>query len=357
MKTTPKKSTATIKRKKPVTRAKTSAKKKPTSSKKVHFLLRPLKHLSSRGYIKVPRNRKKLLSIVGFIIVFGAIGSYLLVFSKASTTNTLHAGQTLYAGQALDSGNGIRLVMQTDGNLVIYDGVGKAVWSNEKYGTGSNNRLVMQTDGNLVEYTSSNQVVWHIGKNGTGSNNRLVMQTDGNLVIYTNTNQVVWHTNTRAVNAPQRPPSTNNGDARRIYSPQGYADYCEFKNGRTMIYGWAHDADNQYGPQVKLTINVNGVQKEAGTATTIFDYRAPQVESFIKSQGIPLSSYKKYGWAYNVYNQTDLKRGRTVKLSGILTNANQGVETGLGINTGGGVDGSSRPFFANGNIPDVCLAP
>ncbi len=81
----------TIKRvKKPsALKAKTSAKSKKTA-KKTPLLLRPLKHLRSRGFVKVPtkrlkrQQRKWILPII-FALVFGAIGCYFLVFSKAAT--------------------------------------------------------------------------------------------------------------------------------------------------------------------------------------------------------------------------------------------------------------------------------
>lgn len=95
----------------------------------------------------------------------------------------LRAGQTLGSGQSIkenplywygESDPGFplaRLVMQTDGNLVMYsyDVDGRAVWSS---GTSGNPgaRVVMQTDGNLVVYSTSNRPLWQSrtsGKPGT----------------------------------------------------------------------------------------------------------------------------------------------------------------------------------------------
>lgn len=57
-----------------------------------------------------------------------------------------------------------KLVMQYDGNLVIYDADGKATWSSnsapaEDYQKGPY-RLVLQDDGNLVIYDKDNKPVW-----------------------------------------------------------------------------------------------------------------------------------------------------------------------------------------------------
>ena len=72
------------------------------------------------------------------------------------------------AGKYLHSPSGqYTLVMQTDGNLVIYTSGGKPVWASNTNGTGNNNTLVMQTDGNLVIYTSGGKPVWASNTAGT----------------------------------------------------------------------------------------------------------------------------------------------------------------------------------------------
>ena len=55
--------------------------------------------------------------------------------------------------------------------------------------------LVMQSDGNLVVYTSANVALWGAGTNGQPAN-EAVMQTDGNLVLYTPNGVPVWASNT-----------------------------------------------------------------------------------------------------------------------------------------------------------------
>lgn len=106
----------------------------------------------------------------------------------------LRPGETLVAGQAILSPTGREvLVMQRDGNLVLYDrgNNGIAYWAT---GTpdGRANHVTMGTDGNLRLLTPSGQVIWaanvdpgnnwHGGPLTPGSYLRL--QEDGNLVIY-----------------------------------------------------------------------------------------------------------------------------------------------------------------------------
>jgi hypothetical protein len=107
-------------------------------------------------------------------------------------TGILKAGQELKAGQSLYSpSEQYQLIMQTDGNLVVYEN-GSAIWNTGTEGTGSSNYLIMQTDGNLVVYTSANKAVWNSGTEGTGSSNYLAMQNDGNLVVYTSGGTAEW---------------------------------------------------------------------------------------------------------------------------------------------------------------------
>jgi len=101
----------------------------------------------------------------------------------------LSSSQILYKGEFIQSPNGrYKLVLQTDGNLVLYDKK-KAMWST---GTNGKNvkKLVMQSDGNLVLY-GTNGPVWATNTSG----NRgayLILQDDGNLVIY----KAVWSSST-----------------------------------------------------------------------------------------------------------------------------------------------------------------
>jgi len=54
---------------------------------------------------------------------------------------------------------GARLVMQPDGNAVIYNAAGKAIWST-KSNTGNGSSLALQTDANLVNRNSAGQAMW-----------------------------------------------------------------------------------------------------------------------------------------------------------------------------------------------------
>lgn len=104
--------------------------------------------------------------------------------------DTLATNQKLDRGQWLQSSDGrYRLIMQGDGNLVLYNAGGRAIWATNRSGVFA----IVQGDGNLVEYASGGPV-WASNTVGTGAN-RLVVQNDGNLVLYS-PSRAVWASNT-----------------------------------------------------------------------------------------------------------------------------------------------------------------
>lgn len=100
----------------------------------------------------------------------------------------LASGVALSYGEMLHSINGkYALVMQTDGNLVVYDDDSNPIWATWTQHTNVD-RLQMQSDGNLVLYEDAN-AVWHTHTYGNeGKEAYLMMQDDGNLVIYAGSN-------------------------------------------------------------------------------------------------------------------------------------------------------------------------
>lgn len=120
-----------------------------------------------------------------------------------ASNNTLAANQTLLSTDGSNS-----LVMQSDGNLVLFHNF-KKIWSSNTAGSGAVT-LRNQPDGNLVLYKSNGQAVWGSGTVQYGNSltnvnavlgngltlrqgqmlqsydrkHKLILQSDGNLVIY-----------------------------------------------------------------------------------------------------------------------------------------------------------------------------
>jgi hypothetical protein len=109
--------------------------------------------------------------------------------------STLHRNMTLYPGQNLKSSDGrYKLVLQGDGNLVLYSDRGKVLWDTHTNGRDVY-RLILQGDGNLVLYATSGRPMWYTHTSHKGGY-RLVLQSDGNLVLYTSSGKPIWDTHT-----------------------------------------------------------------------------------------------------------------------------------------------------------------
>ena len=120
---------------------------------------------------------------------------------KAEMAKPISTGSRLASGQLLGSGGSLRsadlrysLAVQNDGNLVVYDTQGRALWSSRTYGNPGAS-LRMQSDGNLVLYATSGRALWSSRTYGNGGAG-LVMQNDGNLVLYSSAGRPLWSTGT-----------------------------------------------------------------------------------------------------------------------------------------------------------------
>lgn len=72
-----------------------------------------------------------------------------------------------------------RLIVQNDGNLVIYDSRDKALWSSETNGQGEGPYLLrMQDDANLVLYDINDTPIWATGTDGQGEGRRKAKLTN-----------------------------------------------------------------------------------------------------------------------------------------------------------------------------------
>lgn len=126
--------------------------------------------------------------------------------TNTATTNFAHSinpaigtwvsGRNLRSGNHISSGNGTyRLIMQVDGNLVLYNYVeGRPLWASNTFGTG--NWATMSNDGNMAVYSSANVLKWSSKTSGRPTSYASI-QDDGNMVIYTPYTKA-WSTKTSA---------------------------------------------------------------------------------------------------------------------------------------------------------------
>ena len=129
-------------------------------------------------------------------------GSHFSVAQAFAMADTLRPTQQLKPGDTITANNNrAYLVMQGDGNLVLYERHDKggsrvdvAAWSTQTDGRGGV-RAVMQDDGNFVVYDGRSNPLWH-SHTDRNPGARLVLQDDGNLVVYSRENRALWNAET-----------------------------------------------------------------------------------------------------------------------------------------------------------------
>jgi len=119
----------------------------------------------------------------------------LLLLDRLVATSEMRIGQELLAPHL-----GYSFKFQSDGDLAVYDNITNTVlWSSNTQGRQADH-LVMEDNGNLVLYTKDGSMVWSSMSNSTAGNYSLIMQDDGNLVIYRTEQNggvaPIWATNT-----------------------------------------------------------------------------------------------------------------------------------------------------------------
>lgn len=101
-----------------------------------------------------------------------------------SATNILSTGESWKT-------NRIRMTMQQDGNLVVYNEDGKATWASMTFGEGHTARF--QQDGNLVIHNGDDRPIWASQTNGNPGA-QLVLRKDGDVAITAPGGKVLWST-------------------------------------------------------------------------------------------------------------------------------------------------------------------
>lgn len=104
----------------------------------------------------------------------------------------LEAEQVFKQSDEIVSINGrFKLVLQTDGNLVVYDTASPAWSSGTQHSDTS--FLKMQQDGNLVLYSPNGSPRWASETSGKCSQPYLTLQNDGTLAMYAHDKQgIIW---------------------------------------------------------------------------------------------------------------------------------------------------------------------
>lgn len=145
---------------------------------------------------------------------------------------SLEPGEALYGDEMLLSANGdFATVFYQSGELHVYDisaGEKQLIWAADRDGGSSDGQLLMQADGNLVLYDEDGDVSWDTSTyarlDGAGTDYALVMQDDGNLVLMDLTDdRVLWSSMTGKLGEAGHP----GGDFSDLESLEYIASYTD----------------------------------------------------------------------------------------------------------------------------------
>ena len=100
---------------------------------------------------------------------------------------SVNAPHTLEVGQFLENATR-KLIMQPDGNLVVYDEQGHARWASQTFG--ENYTAQFQEDGNLVVYAPGHKAMWASNTQGHEGSVLLLLE-NGNMVVQ-HGSDVLW---------------------------------------------------------------------------------------------------------------------------------------------------------------------
>ena len=153
-------------------------------------------------------SRRTLLAALAVLAAVSALLAPASAVQAQGSDGTLRPGEELAQGESVVSPNGkYRLILQNDGNLVLYATASDtALWDSRTVGQ-SDRRLVMQHDGNLVLYElplAQLKALWHSGTHDSPGA-FLTVGDDGDLNIGLDDGTVLWSTGTAVSDPVSRP--------------------------------------------------------------------------------------------------------------------------------------------------------
>jgi surface antigen len=173
--------------------------------------------------------------------------------ASAATTvpaTCLSAGRVMQPGEYLEAppvngDTGPYVIMQSDGNFVVYTAAGQALWDSQTSRHPGAYAALQSTDGNLVVYSSSGQALWSASV-PRSPGDRLCMQDDDNLVVYSAAGSPLWATMTTTARAAVK--------GQTLAANPGAAGQCTWW-AEQEFYGWAGTYIN--------TLGINGTNGNA----------------------------------------------------------------------------------------------
>lgn len=207
--------------------------------------------------------RARAARVVTMLLVAGLAATGLAQAAEAAAgTNALARGERLDAGQQIVSENGLlKLVMQGDGNLVLYAPGGQPRWHTNTYGN-PGAWMQFNSDGNLVVYGPGAVPLWNsFADGGAKGGTVLQVRNDGNLVQLNDAGYASWQTGTRYYPSVMSVPGTLL-PGQSLQSPNGRFTLTMQPDGNLVLYGsddeWLWHTNTFRQPVTKLSVQGDG---------------------------------------------------------------------------------------------------
>jgi hypothetical protein len=187
---------------------------------------------------------------------------------SSSTTSDSCSGEC----KNLKSQNGIFRTIVDGGNFILYKDT-EPIWNSKTFGQGkAPYKLVMKTDGDLVLYDSTQKALWNSGTSGVGiSPYTLTLQNDGILKIFDSTKREIWNYTYGSMGESSIVYTTSNscssgesGECKNLKSPNGiYRAVLQQTDGNFVLYKdtqatWNSRTYRQGKAPYKLTMQTDG---------------------------------------------------------------------------------------------------
>lgn len=162
-----------------------------------------------------------------------------------ATEDRLLPGEGLVRGQKLvdRDGRGFEARMQSDGNFVVYDCNNKPIWASNT--VGDMNSVRLQTNGRITGMNTTGTVRWQTAQQSARTNLRLIMQGDGNLVLYSGSQDLWATGTWRSGDDCPKPITVVTPGAATDTTPIGSLDDVITQvPGTVRVRGWTFDPDS-----------------------------------------------------------------------------------------------------------------
>lgn len=201
-----------------------------------------------------------------------ALSTGLVILAHANAASAFSG--SLLRGSSIFSNDGrFQLTMQNDGNLVLYGLQNRALWASGTFQTNAD-RAVMDPEGNFAVYDGATRL-WSSNTHGNPGS-ALVVQDDGNVVIYSPGGTPIWATGTDGLGARvPRLLVNNSSSCLDVYGWNGVANLTNVQtwNCDEVSETWYLGLDNKLhaGWDPHVCLDVLGTNSSAnGTNADVF---------------------------------------------------------------------------------------